>query len=245
MAKPADNLRDAVERTVEATLGSAERSRSAAQGALDDLVDSVDDLRKGAEERLARGRKSMAGALEGRRPATYDDIKAVAGRAPRNRPPPRQDRGTAPEEAQQQVLVAGRRVLITGVGSQVGSLLAQRLERDPDVEHVAGLDTRRPRVALERTEFIQADIRDPEIGGLISPLGVDTIVHEQIVRQPGSGMSPPAMHDINVIGTLQLLAACERVTTLARSSCADPPASTARSRTRPSSSRRRWRGSSR
>lgn len=77
MAKPADNLRDAVERTVEATLGSAERSRSAAQGALDDLVDSVDDLRKGAEERLARGRKSMAEALEGRRPATYDDIKAV------------------------------------------------------------------------------------------------------------------------------------------------------------------------
>ena len=77
MAKPADNLRDAVERTVEATLGSAERSRSAAQGALDDLVDSVDDLRKGAEERLARGRKSMAGAIEGRRPATYDDIKAV------------------------------------------------------------------------------------------------------------------------------------------------------------------------
>jgi hypothetical protein len=77
MAKPADNLRDAVERTVEATLGSAERSRSAAQGALDDLVDSVDDLRKGAEERLARGRKSMTEAIEGRRPATYDDVKEL------------------------------------------------------------------------------------------------------------------------------------------------------------------------
>jgi polyhydroxyalkanoate synthesis regulator phasin len=77
MAKPADNLRDAVERTVEATIGSAERSRSAAQGALDDLVDSVEELRKGAEERLARGRKSMAEALEGRRPATSDDIKEL------------------------------------------------------------------------------------------------------------------------------------------------------------------------
>jgi polyhydroxyalkanoate synthesis regulator phasin len=75
MAKPADNLRDAVERTVEATLGSAERSRSAAQGALDDLVDSVEELRKGAEQRLVRGRRSMTDALEGRRPATYDDIK--------------------------------------------------------------------------------------------------------------------------------------------------------------------------
>jgi UDP-glucose 4-epimerase len=110
--------------------------------------------------------------------------------------------------------VAGRRVLITGVGSHVGSLLAQRLERDPEVEHVAGLDTRRPKVALERTEFIAADIRDPKIGRLIPPTRVDTIVHEQIVRQPGPGMSSHAMHDINVIGTLQLLAACERVPTL-------------------------------
>jgi len=77
MPKPADNLRDAVERTVEATLGSAERSRSAAQGALDDLVDSVEELRKGAEERIARSRRSMTDAIEGRRPATSDDIKEL------------------------------------------------------------------------------------------------------------------------------------------------------------------------
>jgi hypothetical protein len=77
MAKPANNLRDAVEKTVEATLGSAERSRSAASGALDDLVESVEDLRKGAEERLSRGRRSVTGAIEGRRPATSDDIKEL------------------------------------------------------------------------------------------------------------------------------------------------------------------------
>jgi UDP-glucose 4-epimerase len=110
--------------------------------------------------------------------------------------------------------VAGRRVLITGVGSQVGSLLAARLERDPEVEYVAGLDTRRPRVALEQTEFIEADIRDTDLARLIPPTRVDTLVHEQIVRQPGPGMSSRAMHDVNVIGTLQLLAACERVPTL-------------------------------
>ena len=77
MPRSADNLRDAVERTIEATMGSAERSRSAAQGALDDLVDSVDDLRKGAEKRLSRSRKSMTDALEGRRLATHDDIKEL------------------------------------------------------------------------------------------------------------------------------------------------------------------------
>ena len=32
---------------------------------------------KGAEERLARGRRSMAEAIEGRRPATSDDIKEL------------------------------------------------------------------------------------------------------------------------------------------------------------------------
>jgi UDP-glucose 4-epimerase len=110
--------------------------------------------------------------------------------------------------------VAGRRVLITGVGSQVGSLLAARLESDPEVEHVAGLDTRPPKVALERTEFIEADIRDPEIARLIPPTGADTLVHEQIVRQPGPGMGSRTMHDVNVMGTLQLLAACEQVPTL-------------------------------
>ena len=77
MAKPPTNLRDAVEKTVEATLGSAERSRSAAQGALDDLVESVEDLRKGDEERISRGRRSVTDVLEGRRPATSDDIKEL------------------------------------------------------------------------------------------------------------------------------------------------------------------------
>ena len=77
MPTPADNLREAVERTVDATIGSAERGRSVAQGALDDLVDSVDELRRGAEKRLSRSRKSMTDALEGRRPASYDDIKEL------------------------------------------------------------------------------------------------------------------------------------------------------------------------
>ena len=108
----------------------------------------------------------------------------------------------------------GRRVLITGVGSQIGTLLAARLEADPEVSYVAGLDTRRPRATLDGTEWIEADIRDADIARVIPRLQVDTLVHEQIVRQPGPGMSSRAMHDVNVIGSLQLLAACERSGTL-------------------------------
>ena len=72
-----DALRDAVERTVDATLGSAGRSRETAQGALDDVAHSVDELRRGAEERLAKGRRSMTEALEGRRPASLDDVREL------------------------------------------------------------------------------------------------------------------------------------------------------------------------
>jgi UDP-glucose 4-epimerase len=104
--------------------------------------------------------------------------------------------------------VAGRRVLITGVGSYLGTLLAARLERDPGFEAIVGLDTRKPRHELGRTELIEADIRDPSIAPLIARAEVDTVVHNSIVRQPGPGMSPRVMHDINVIGSLQLLSAC-------------------------------------
>lgn len=104
----------------------------------------------------------------------------------------------------------GRRILITGVGSPLGGSLARRLERDPDFDYVAGLDTRKPRVSLERTELIEADIRNPVIAKLIPQAEVDTVVHNQIVRRPSPGTSARAMHDINVIGSLQLLAACEK-----------------------------------
>jgi len=105
----------------------------------------------------------------------------------------------------------GRRVLITGIGSYLGGLLAARLEGDPEVETVVGVDTRRPKVDLRRTELVDGDIRDPGIGSVVQEAAPDTVVHNKIVRQPGPGMSARAMHDINVIGSLQLLAACEHV----------------------------------
>jgi UDP-glucose 4-epimerase len=111
--------------------------------------------------------------------------------------------------------VPGRRILITGIASHLGTELARRLEADPEVEYVAGLDTRKPRAQLETTDFIEADIRNPVIAKLIAPTRVDTIVHNQIVRRPASeGYSPRKAHDVNVIGSLQLLAACEKADTV-------------------------------
>jgi UDP-glucose 4-epimerase len=92
----------------------------------------------------------------------------------------------------------------------MGATLARRLEDDPEFEYVAGLDTRRPALPLKRTEFIHADIRDPDISTVVPATRADTVVHNQIVRRPGPGMSSAAMHDVNVIGSLQLLTACEK-----------------------------------
>jgi UDP-glucose 4-epimerase len=104
----------------------------------------------------------------------------------------------------------GRRVLITGVSGYWGTELARRLERSPEVDFIAGLDVRPPGADLERTEFIRADIRNPLITKLLPQTEVDTVIHCDVLLAPEPGKAPEQLHDINVIGSLQLLAACEK-----------------------------------
>lgn len=107
-----------------------------------------------------------------------------------------------------------RRVVITGVSGHWGTELARRLERDPAIELVAGIDSVAPPAHLERTEFIEADIRSPALSRLLPSTRPDTVVHCGFLWYPEPGKPDRALHDINVIGTLQLLAACERTETL-------------------------------
>jgi UDP-glucose 4-epimerase len=111
---------------------------------------------------------------------------------------------------------AVRRVAITGVSSRWGSELARRLERDPAIEHVAGIDSVPPPIDLGRTEFIEADTRSTVMARLLPAIDPDTVVHCGILWYPEPGKPARALHDINVMGTLQLLAACERSPSLER-----------------------------
>ena len=111
---------------------------------------------------------------------------------------------------------AGRRIAITGVATRWGGELARLLERDPRVEYVAGIDVRPPTMDLERTDYIEADVRSPLMSRLLPGTGVDTVVHCGVLWYPEPGRPVRALHDVNVIGTLQLLAACERTETLRR-----------------------------
>jgi len=109
-----------------------------------------------------------------------------------------------------------RRVVITGVSSHWGAELARRLERDPGIEYVGGIDSRPPATDLGRTDFIEADLRSAVLSRLLPATRADTVVHCGILLYPEPGRPPRALHEINVIGTLQLLAACERTETLER-----------------------------
>jgi UDP-glucose 4-epimerase len=111
-------------------------------------------------------------------------------------------------------------VLITGVSRFLGGRLAAALVADPDVERVIGIDTVPPRTAdlamLGRTEFVRADIRNPLIAKVMNQARVGVVVHAALMASPRAVGSRVAMQEMNVIGTMQLLAACQRSDTVER-----------------------------
>ena len=100
----------------------------------------------------------------------------------------------------------GRRVLVTGLGTFWGGRVAKALEADPTVEVIVGLDTREPQVELERTEYVRSDENYSILSRIVSATQVDTIVHTFLVVD-STQMSARKMHEINVIGTMNLFAA--------------------------------------
>ena len=114
----------------------------------------------------------------------------------------------------------GRVVLVTGVSRYLGSRLAAQLSADPTIERIVGIDLTAPRPAdlarLGRTEFVRADIRNPLIGRVLTQAKVDTVVHASVTSTPGRAGGRTAMKELNVIGTMQLLAACQKSDTVRR-----------------------------
>src|SRR5258708_6971671 len=100
-----------------------------------------------------------------------------------------------------------RRILVTGVARWWGALVVQRLVEDPDVAEVIGIDTREPRYDLGRADYLKLDVRHSLIGKLVRAVGIDTVVHT-LTRVDSFDMDPRRAHEMNVIGTLNLLAGC-------------------------------------
>lgn len=110
----------------------------------------------------------------------------------------------------------GRIVLVTGVSNDLGGRFARRIASDPEVSRVVGVDVVPPRSDLGSVRFVRADIRNPVIAKVIAGEDVDTVVHTSVAESASQVGGRMSMKEHNVIGTMQLLAACQRAPGLER-----------------------------
>ena len=107
-------------------------------------------------------------------------------------------------------------VLVAGVSRHLGGAFVRRLSRDESIGRIIGVDVVPPRHGIGRAEFMRADIRSPLIGRIIAGNDVDTVVHMGVIATPRAGGGRATQKEVNVIGTMQLLAACQRAESVTR-----------------------------
>ena len=104
--------------------------------------------------------------------------------------------------------VQSRRVLITGLSTYWGGRLAQHLEKDPTIDVIVGVDSRDPRCELERTEFVRIGTQHALIRRIIDAADIDTVIDTRLVVD-SIWTSSRAAHENNVIGTMNIVTACD------------------------------------
>src|SRR5215475_11851644 len=109
-----------------------------------------------------------------------------------------------------------RVVLVTGVARYLGAAVAARLAEDPRIEEIIGIDAAPPSADVAallpaRVRVVCADIRTPEPAKLLIAERISAVVHLAIASaaDPHTG-GRAGMKEHNVIGTMQLLAACQQ-----------------------------------
>ena len=100
-----------------------------------------------------------------------------------------------------------RRILLTGLSTYWGGRLAQALEAFPEVEAVIGVDNEEPSVELERTEYVKVGAQHALLRRVVEAAEIDTVVDTRLVVDSSTTSSAKA-HENNIIGTMNILAAC-------------------------------------
>ncbi len=110
-----------------------------------------------------------------------------------------------------------RVVVVTGVSRFIGAHVAARLAVDPRVARVIGLDAAAPPPDLAALLGDVDVIRvDPGSGtSVLADLGAEAVVHLAVAAQADPGAGGRAVQkELNVIGTMQVLAACQQAARL-------------------------------
>ncbi len=84
--------------------------------------------------------------------------------------------------------------------------MIQALEGDPSMDVILGMGAKMPSVPFERAEFVRTDQNYSILNRIVKATQVDTILHTFMITNSAT-LSNRAMHEINVIGTMNLLAA--------------------------------------
>jgi UDP-glucose 4-epimerase len=103
--------------------------------------------------------------------------------------------------------VDSKRILVTGISHYWGGRLAQALEAFPEVEAVIGVDNEEPNVELERTEYVKVGAQHALLRRVVEAAEIDTVVDTRLVVDSATTSSSKA-HENNVMGTMNILAAC-------------------------------------
>ena len=111
-------------------------------------------------------------------------------------------------------------VLVTGACRFLGGYLTARLAQNPMIDRVIAVDAVAPSKdmlrRMGRAEFVRADIRNPFVAKVIRNGDVDTVVHAAAASfAPRSG-GGAALKEINVLGAMQLFAACQKAPSVRR-----------------------------
>jgi UDP-glucose 4-epimerase len=110
--------------------------------------------------------------------------------------------------------VSANRILITGMGGELGTRVAQLVEERPWADEVVGVDFVPPRRRLRRAEFRRIDPRDRDrLAGFVQDFA-PTIVAHFGVYEPASRMTPTSAYERTELCTIATLSAAARAGSL-------------------------------
>ena len=98
----------------------------------------------------------------------------------------------------------GKTIAITGINSYFAATLLPKLEADPRVDTVIGIDNAPWKGGSAKVKFFREDIRSPKLADILR--GADTVFHMAFIV--GEIRDKKATSDININGTKNVFDAC-------------------------------------